>query len=264
MISLKSLSNFVILNSALVLLSLFQFAFSTDHFIPLYSSLLLRNYTLINVIESNTKSNQYINREKRIIPIESFPFEFDLFVLSSTLIETITHQFIKDQFYCSSNTSIITLHDFYSFILISFCFEIVFDFFHYVFHYGFHSNKFLYQHIHKVHHKFPNPSCITTFYQHPLDMIITNSLPIYFTYLLLPTKPSYFQFILISTYKVFIEISGHLGKKIKSGSFTQCIWIPKILDIELKVDDHDRHHSLNNCNYSKRFSLYDKIFGTYK
>jgi sterol desaturase/sphingolipid hydroxylase (fatty acid hydroxylase superfamily) len=95
-------------------------------------------------------------------------------------------------------------------------------------------------------------------------MIITNALPTYFTMLILPPKPSYFQFILISTYKVFIEISGHLGKKIKSGSFTQCIWIPKLLDMELKVDDHDRHHSLNNCNYSKRFSLYDKFFGTYK
>jgi len=80
----------------------------------------------------------------------------------------------------------------------------------------------------------------------------------------MPIQPSFFQFILISTYKVFIEISGHLGKKINSTSFTQCMWIHKLLSIELKVEHHDLHHTLNNCNYAKRFSLWDKIFGTFK
>jgi sterol desaturase/sphingolipid hydroxylase (fatty acid hydroxylase superfamily) len=40
--------------------------------------------------------------------------------------------------------------------------------------------------------------------------------------------------------------------------------LPKWLNIELYCEDHDIHHSVNNCNYSKRFSLWDKVFGTFK
>lgn len=69
---------------------------------------------------------------------------------------------------------------------------------------------------------------------------------------------------LIMIYKIFIEISGHSGKKIKATSFPQFMWLPKIFDIELRTEDHDLHHTLNNCNYSKRFKLWDKIFSTYK
>ena len=73
------------------------------------------------------------------------------------------------------------------------------------------------------------------------------------------------QFNLIITYKLFIEISGHIGKKIYPTScFSQFMWLPKLLEIELYTEDHDLHHSMNNCNYSKRFSFWDKLFGTYK
>jgi sterol desaturase/sphingolipid hydroxylase (fatty acid hydroxylase superfamily) len=49
-----------------------------------------------------------------------------------------------------------------------------------------------------------------------------------------------------------------------SGSFSQCVWIPRAFNISLYTEDHTLHHSNNNCNYSKRFSLWDKAFGTYK
>ena len=47
-----------------------------------------------------------------------------------------------------------------------------------------------------------------------------------------------------------------------TSSFPQCIWLPRLFNIELYTEDHDLHHSRNNCNYSKRFSLWDKIFKT--
>jgi sterol desaturase/sphingolipid hydroxylase (fatty acid hydroxylase superfamily) len=66
------------------------------------------------------------------------------------------------------------------------------------------------------------------------------------------------------SYKTFIEISGHSGKKLyPNGSFSQFIWLPRFFNISLYTEDHALHHSSNYCNYSKRFSLWDKQFETY-
>jgi sterol desaturase/sphingolipid hydroxylase (fatty acid hydroxylase superfamily) len=66
------------------------------------------------------------------------------------------------------------------------------------------------------------------------------------------------------SYKTFIEISGHSGKKLHPiGSFSQFIWLPRFFNISLYSEDHALHHSSNFCNYSKRFSLWDKQFETY-
>jgi len=67
---------------------------------------------------------------------------------------------------------------------------------------------------------------------------------------------------LIIVYKIFLEISGHTGKKFNSSSFPQFIWLTKIFKIKLITEDHDNHHKKNNCNYSKRFMLWDIVFGT--
>jgi sterol desaturase/sphingolipid hydroxylase (fatty acid hydroxylase superfamily) len=234
----------------------------------IFTLLVLRNYILIDTIEYSTRNNENIDAEMRLIkPKESFSHEFDLFLLSSTFIEYITHLYIKETFYDNQTTILCQqsfFHDLQSFILISFYFEIIFDLFHYLSHLLLHKNTYLYKNIHKIHHKFKYPSSITTFYQHPVDIILSNLIPIIITMYIIPVKPTYFQYIMISTYKIFSEISGHLGKHTKSISFSQFIWLPKLLNIELKIEDHDLHHSNNNCNYGKRFSLYDKIFGTYK
>lgn len=36
-----------------------------------------------------------------------------------------------------------------------------------------------------------------------------------------------------------------------------------MLQIELRADDHQRHHIQASCNFSKRFSLWDKLLGTW-
>ena len=124
--------------------------------------------------------------------------------------------------------------------------------------------KYIYKFLHKKHHTFKHPIAIITFYQDPIDLIITNSIPTIISLLLFPYI-SYLQFNYITIYKIFTEICGHSGKKsYPTSSFLQFMWLPKFLKIELYTEDHDLHHSLNNCNYSKRFSLWDKIFNTYK
>jgi sterol desaturase/sphingolipid hydroxylase (fatty acid hydroxylase superfamily) len=115
-----------------------------------------------------------------------------------------------------------------------------------------------------MHHTFPHPIAINAFYQDPIDLLITNSLPTYVALSLIPSI-SYFEWNVMLIYKNFIEIAGHSGKKsYPISSFPQFIWLPKWLGMELYTEDHDLHHSLNNCNYSKRFSLWDKAFGTYR
>jgi sterol desaturase/sphingolipid hydroxylase (fatty acid hydroxylase superfamily) len=148
------------------------------------------------------------------------------------------------------------------FIPFSFIYEILFDLLHYCAHLLLHKNKKLYIY-HKTHHFISHPSSIYAFYQHPIDYFITNTIPLTITtYILQPQ--SLFIFILLLTYKTHIEIGGHCGKNNKTPSFPQCIWLPRMFGIELYTTDHDKHHTLNNCNYTKRFSLWDKIFKIYK
>ena len=70
--------------------------------------------------------------------------------------------------------------------------------------------------------------------------------------------------IFLSVYKQYTELAGHSGKLLSpASSFPQCIWLPRLLNIELYAESHDMHHKVSNCNYAKRFSLWDNIFGTY-
>jgi len=153
-------------------------------------------------------------------------------------------------------------YDLISFIPISFVFELVLDFFHYWFHRLLHTKQFYF--IHKTHHIVINPRPIVNFYQSPIEAVIVSGFPTLLALCTIPT-PSLFQFILLLTYKMYIEVAGHAGIVSKpSSSFTQFVFLPKLLSIELYTEDHHLHHALNKYNYSKRFAIWDKLFGTYK
>jgi sterol desaturase/sphingolipid hydroxylase (fatty acid hydroxylase superfamily) len=187
--------------------------------------------------------------------------EFHWYVLTSTAVETLTHLCVVNHHaFCERHL----LQDVLWFVPISFVFEILFDLFHYTTHRLLHS-PYLYKYCHKTHHKFKHPTSIITFYQEPLDLIMTNSIPTLLTLTILAKYVSYRQFHMILIYKTFIEICGHCRKyATQLAVFLQFVWLPKWLHIELYTEDHDLHHSLNNCNYAKRFSLWDKVFHTYK
>jgi len=164
-----------------------------------------------------------------------------------------------------------TANNFINIILLfipkSFFFEIIFDFFHYWTHRVMHEKKFLYKNFHKKHHKHIKLEPILTFYQDPIDLLLTNSFPMILSLYIfkLFLNLSLFELSLIIIYKIIIEIAGHSGIiSNPTTSFLQFIWLPKLLNMELYTEDHDKHHTLIYCNYSKRFSLWDKIFGTFK
>jgi sterol desaturase/sphingolipid hydroxylase (fatty acid hydroxylase superfamily) len=274
-LSVNSIKNFIFINSFLFILALYQYNFISYYekmiqinilfeFIFVFFIFIIRNYLLINFIDYGTKNKFKINNDIMNIPREEYKYEFHINVINTTSVECITHLFIKKVII--NNLSKNIYYEILYFIPVSFAFEIIFDFFHYFGHRLLH-NKLLYKYLHKKHHKFKHPCSITTFYQDPIDLLITNSAPTILSLIILQNTSyiSYLQFNFITIYKNFIEISGHSGKKsYPTSSFPQCIWLPKLLDIELYTEDHDLHHSLNNCNYSKRFSLWDKLFNTYK
>ena len=264
MISFSSIRVFTTLNLFLFMFSYIDYIFDTDiNFFKSTALILLKNYLFIDFIEYNLENKLSVDNIVRVIPQEQFYKEFDLYVISTSLMECFSVLLVK--LYLIKNVPENLIQDIILFIPYSFCFEILFDLFHYITHYISHS-RYIYKYIHKFHHYHKYPIPILTFYHHPLDVFLTNTVPIFLSIQCLSliwSSPSLFTLKLLMAYKTFTEISGHTGKEPNGSSFVQFFWLPRLLNIELHTRDHDLHHTLNNCNYSKRFSLWDKLFGTF-
>lgn len=147
------------------------------------------------------------------------------------------------------------------FIPYSLIFEICFDLFHYLTHRLLHIIPYLYKTIHSVHHSSEELNIYTTFQHHILDILITNIFPVLITTLLF--QPTIFFLNIWFVYKIIEEMFGHMNMRSRASSFTQCIWLPRLLGIELYIADHTMHHTVSKKNFGKRFSLWDKVFGTF-
>jgi sterol desaturase/sphingolipid hydroxylase (fatty acid hydroxylase superfamily) len=258
--SLRSIKSFVITNAFIIFLGLLEYRVmllgsNIKNIVFTCIFTVIRNFFLIYAINYLLKNRHYMDK-KRKEPIEKYYGEFNANVFVASLVESITILSIKN--YIPDSTNI--MRDIITFIPISFLFEIIFDFFHYWTHRFAHTNKYVYKYFHKKHHAHKHVIPIVTFYQHPGDILLSNTLPIILTLSMLRSvslfQVSRLQFSLIIIYKSFVEISGHCGKKLyPTSSFPQFIWLPRSLQIELYAEDHNLHHTLNNCNYSKRFVL---------
>jgi sterol desaturase/sphingolipid hydroxylase (fatty acid hydroxylase superfamily) len=267
MISIRSIKNFTIINGFLLLMGYLQYylleyvmyfhsTFIT--FISLFLIFATRNKILIAAIEYVGRNKSYINSESQTLV--QYENEFDANLVMAEFIDCFMFINVWQNLISWKPFHIV---DLIQFIPISFMFEIIFDFFHYWMHRLCHENKYLYRMFHKKHHRFQHVTPVVTFYQHPFDLILSNHIPMIIALYMCPAISS-FQFFLILTYKTFVEIAGHSGKSNKSSSFPQFMWLPRWLGIEMYTTDHDNHHTLNNCNYAKRFTLWDRMFGTYK
>lgn len=218
--------------------------------------MLLKNIVMASIID-------WLNRDHSYIVYRSEQRAFHIGCLQTivcvSLVDLLSLYIALEYSTVRTDTGVV---DYLLFIPRSFWFELGFDFFHYCFHRLCHTLPYLYKHIHSHHHASPAITVYTTFEQHPLDLVLTNMLPILFTAALM--TPNHHFMFLFFWYKSFLEISGHLGKENKGLSFPQCIWIPKTLGISLKSKDHNYHHIRPLKNFSKRFSLWDKVFGTFE
>ena len=258
MISFRSFKNFLLTNLFIFTGAILQSKYCAQG--NIFFTLLVRNYALVYSIDYVTSHKKEISCKKKESNIENH-----LFLFSSTATETITYVFAK---YMILPIEIKLMpSDIYYFIPISFLFEIILDLFHYLTHRMLHEIKCLYF-IHKLHHKYAHPQAINTFYHNPLDLIITNMIPFLLTLFIFKKLNYNISFVMLNLLfmtKSYVEISGHTGKKLyPTGSFGQFIWLPRIFNIELYTENHDLHHSSSNCNYGKRFSIWDKLFTTYR
>ena len=243
-------------------------------FIPIINTFIaftFRDLFLVFIIDYFYRKKEYININIRNHIIHIYTFDNIKYVLLVAFMDTLAYLYIKYEYDLNNSNNSNNEMNYFNiiiwyakFIIYSFVFEIIFDLFHYITHLSLHKIPKLY-YFHKTHHSVHNPISILTFKQHPIDYFITNTIPLLLTvYLMNNIYINFDNLILITilTYKTHIEIGGHCGKKNKTPSFPQFIWLPKWLNISLYTIDHDRHHTLNNCNYSKRFRLWDKVFGT--
>jgi len=273
MISKKSILTFFSVNGTLLTISsikYFVLHYIQDYniflkFFLMFFTYIIRNYIMMFLLylATNHKENTSIENLKNN---SSYQISSHLYLFSTTLLEVITNLFIYNYLIDNELTDMQNIiNSLLYFIPISFLFEIILDFFHYWTHRILHINKQFYKTIHKTHHKHANPVLINAYYFSPLDIIITINIPTILAISMLPYNLSLFQYTMMTVYKHYGEIAGHSGKKLSpSSSLPQCVWLPRLLNIELYAEDHDAHHKFNNCNYAKRFSLWDKLFGTYK
>ena len=84
------------------------------------------------------------------------------------------------------------------------------------------------------------------------------------TVLLFNGRPfSLFEYHLLSSYKTFVEVTGHVGVDFKGHSFPIFPPLAYYLGIDIGTAAyHSLHHRYYTCNYAKRFTLWDKVFGT--
>jgi sterol desaturase/sphingolipid hydroxylase (fatty acid hydroxylase superfamily) len=245
---------FVVINSSLLTISYIHSIFFQSHILYLFLFTILRNIAMVKALDRYSRSKQ------PIVQTYTYPEgEFVHSIVQASMIETITERCIVP-LNNQSNIGFACL----VFIPMSLCFEILFDFFHYWSHRSLHTMYFPW---HKTHHNYIHLKPAITFYQHWMDLLLTNSLPLLLTIRIVQSvyPLSTFEVSALITYKIFTEISGHLGhRSFPTSSFPQCIWLPRLLGIELYCEDHNLHHTNTNYNFSKRFSLWDKVFGTYQ
>lgn len=115
--------------------------------------------------------------------------------------------------------------------------------------------KWLYGHVHKVHHISTNPSPWTAYAFHPLEAVVeAGILPlIAFT---LPVHPSAIASFFF--FQIAYNVYGHLGFELYPKGFHKTA-IGKYVNTSVA---HNLHHSRFNGNYGLYFLIWDRLMGT--
>lgn len=118
------------------------------------------------------------------------------------------------------------------------------DLFFYLNHLWMHRNKFLYKHVHSMHHQYRESIAIATHYVHYVEHIIGNLFPVFIGAMILLPHPFTIMFWIILI--VVNALHNHSGFAFPFLSYSV---------------HHDWHHFYVNSSYSS-IGLMDKIFKT--
>lgn len=255
MISNNSIKMYLLINGSLFTIAYMYNEVLLISYIATLFFTILRNIGMSKAIEYySTNGKQLLNADYIYPEGEYLPY-----IVQGSIIETTT-TYLSLTNTVDTNIPVTMI----TFIPMSFIFEIIFDFFYYCNHRILHTYNFPW---HKVHHAHIHLKPAITFYQDWVDVLLTVSLPFILTERIISSvyPLSSIEISLLVTFKIYTEICGHTGHESSpTCAFPQCIWLPKLFNIELYTEDHNLHHRNTSCNFSKRFILWDKVFGTYE
>jgi sterol desaturase/sphingolipid hydroxylase (fatty acid hydroxylase superfamily) len=129
------------------------------------------------------------------------------------------------------------------------------DFYFYWFHRLMHENEYLFQKIHRIHHKASQPFAIEFIYVHPFEWmggslgVLLGFLLIYFSF----GSVNVYAFWFYAFYRSVHEVEIHSGLEFRIFS-----WLP----FYGSVKHHDDHHAYVRGNYASSLTYLDKIFKT--
>lgn len=133
---------------------------------------------------------------------------------------------------------------------------LVLDTWQYFMHRYMHHNKFLYKHIHSLHHRLVVPYSFGALYNHPIEGLLLDTVGGALSFLLSGMSPRasifFFSFATIKT------VDDHCG-----------LWLPgNLFHVFFKNNTayHDVHHQLYGSKYNFSqpfFVMWDRILGTY-
>jgi len=115
--------------------------------------------------------------------------------------------------------------------------------------------KWLYPHIHKIHHTYRQVVSISAEYAHPIEFVISNSLTTSLGPILLGNRTHLYTYLLWIMIRVGETADGHCGYEFS--------WSPyRLLFMSAGEDFHNFHHLYFKDNYGSFFSFWDRICGT--
>jgi len=142
-------------------------------------------------------------------------------------------------------------------------FELAFDGFFYLAHRAVHAHPEVYWRVHKLHHRHTHDvRLISSLQMSPADVVLTHTLPLLCALRLVPIA-SGLELSVAKTYLLFQELYGHAGVEHKGRNFGPAPFLIESCGISLRAADHQRHHIQASVNFSKRFSLFDRLGGTW-
>ncbi|XP_033749572.1 cholesterol 25-hydroxylase-like protein 1, member 2 [Pecten maximus] len=132
---------------------------------------------------------------------------------------------------------------------------LVFDFQYFVWHWSHHRFRFLYKHIHAVHHRYHSPFCWVTQYLHPWELITVGFLTTTNTWFFNCHPLTIWSYMIVS---IIVSVEAHIGF-----DFPFCLhnWFP--FGVIGGAPKHDMHHLKPMTNFQPFFNHWDKLFATF-
>lgn len=131
---------------------------------------------------------------------------------------------------------------------------LIFDFQYFVWHWSHHKIRFLYKHVHALHHRYHAPFVWVTQYLHPWELITVGFLTTTNTWFFDCHPLTIWSYMILS---IIVSVEAHIGYDYP---FTLNYITFGILGGAPK---HDMHHYKPMTNFQPFFNHWDKIFDTF-